>query len=276
MNHDTMHVGGRVWLWVVAWLIVAFLLLPIVIIVIVSFGNSAYLEFPPRSWSLRWYREFFTSARWLDSSILSFKIGLATCVTSTVLGTLAAIGFVRGQNRAKKAIELFLVSPMVTPSIVLALGLYFLFSAFQLLNSPIAIFLGHTVVATPLVFIIVAGALRTLNVSLDMAARSLGAGPFQALWHITLPLIRPAVTGGAAFAFLTSFDEVVIAVFLGGPQSTTLPKRMWDGVRFETDPTLTAVATLLIVLAVLVVGAAEVSRRISSRRQGGARDTATR
>src|SRR5439155_135402 len=176
-------------------------------------------------------------------ALLSLRIAAVTMVLATELGTAAAIGLTRGRFRGRRALEFFFVSPMVVPSIVLAIGLYLLFARFKLVGQPLALYLAHTVVAAPLVIVIVSAALKTTDPAIELAARSLGAGYFRTLWHVTLPAILPAVVSGAAFAFLVSFDEVVLAIFLGGPATTTLPKRMWESVRFEIDPTLTAIST---------------------------------
>jgi putative spermidine/putrescine transport system permease protein len=184
-----------------------------------------------------------------------------TTVLATVLGTAAAIGLVRGRFRGRRALEYFFVSPMVTPAIVLAIGLYLLFARLGLVGRPDALYLGHTVLAVPLVIVIVSAALRTTDPAIELAARSLGAGYFRTLWHVTLPAILPAVVSGAAFAFLVSFDEVVLAIFLGGPTTTTLPKRMWESVRFEIDPTLTAISTLLVLIPIVLLAGVEIARR---------------
>lgn len=257
---------GRALLWTFGALVVVYLLLPIVIVIPVSFNASPYMEFPPREWSFRWYRNYFSSRAWVEPTLLSLRVALVTSAFATGLGTLAAFGLVRGRFPGRRALEYFLVSPMVVPVIVLAVGLYLLFSGLHLVGRPIALYLAHTVLATPLVLIIVASNLRSYDATVEHAARSLGATYPRAIWHVTLPLIRPAVLSAGAFAFLTSFDEVVLAIFLGGPSATTLPKRMWDSVRYEIDPTLTAIASLLVLVSLLLLGGAEVLRRSAASR----------
>jgi ABC-type spermidine/putrescine transport system permease subunit II len=256
--------GGRFVLWALAGLLMVFLIAPIVVIVITSFNGTPYMEFPPRSVSLRWYANFFTSARWYDTALLSLRVALMTMIAATVLGTAAAIGIVRGSFPGRRALEAFFVSPMVVPIVVIALGFYFLFSEYRLLDTSLALFLGHTVIATPLVIIIVRAALQTTNPAMEFAARSLGANFWRSLWYVTLPSVRAAIGSAAAFAFLISFDDVVIAVFVAGPSSTTLPKRMWESIRFEIDPTLTAISSLLTGLAVIVLVAVELLLRTSA------------
>ena len=255
---------GRLALWLASALVLFYLVLPILIIVPTSFNASAYMEFPPRAWSLRWYANFFASRQWTDAAWLSLRVAVVVAAISTLLGTLAAFAIVRGRFRGRRWVEYFLLSPMVVPVIVFAIGLYFLFSRLHLVGKPLALYLGHTVLATPLVIVIVASALRSRDRSVEYAARSLGAGYFRTLWEVVLPLIRPAVLSGAAFAFLASFDEVIVAIFVGGPSATTLPKRMWDNVRNEIDPTLTAISSLLVLGSLLLLGGVELLRRFSA------------
>lgn len=244
----------------VAYATGAFLFAPMIIIVIASFNHTAYMEFPPAEWSFRWYLNFFTARQWYEPALFSFQVAIIASFNATVLGTLASVAIVRGRVPGAKALELFFISPMVVPIIVLAVGFYFMFAAVELVGNPISLYLAHTVLAIPLVIVVVTAALRTTDPSMELAARSLGAGMMKTLWHITLPSIRPAVISGAAFAFLISFDEVVIAVFLGGPTATTLPKRMWDSIKYEIDPTLLAVSSLLVLVAVVVMVGVELVR----------------
>jgi ABC-type spermidine/putrescine transport system permease subunit II len=260
VNDGRTSLGRRIlWTWCVLTLV--FLCAPIVVVAVVSFNATEFIQFPPRSWSFRWYANYFTARQWLEPTLLSLRVATVTMVLATVLGTTAAIGLVRGRFPGRRALEYFFVSPMVVPAIVLAIGLYLLFARFRLVGQPWALYLAHTVIAAPLVIVVVAAALRTTDPAIELAARSLGAGYLRALWHVTLPAILPAVVSGAAFAFLVSFDEVVLAIFLGGPAATTLPKRMWESVRFEIDPTLTAISTLLVLIPILLLAGVEVARR---------------
>jgi len=252
---------GRRLLWVHGALVLFFLCAPIAIVVVVSFNATEFIQFPPRGWSLRWYENYFTARQWLEPTLLSLRVAAVTMVFATALGTAAAIGLTRGRFRGRGALEFFLISPMVVPTIVLAIGLYLLFARFKLVGQPLVLYLAHTVVAAPLVIVIVSAALRTTDPAMELAARSLGAGYARTLWHVTLPAILPAVIAGAAFAFLVSFDEVVLAIFLGGPATTTLPKRMWESVRYEIDPTLTAISTLLVLVPILILGGVALVRR---------------
>lgn len=257
----------RAALWVFGILVGVFLIAPIIIIMITSFNDSPYMEFPPQHLSLRWYANFFGSPHWFEPALLSFRVAISTALSAAILGTMAAIGIGRGQFPLRRTLEMFFISPMVVPVVVMALGLYLLFSGIHVLGTPIALYLGDTVIATPLVIIIVLAAVRSADPAVELAARSLGAGYLGTLWHVTLPVIRPAILSGLAFAFLISFDEVIIAIFLGGPDATTLPKRMWETIRFEIDPTLTAISSLLTCAAVVILIGAEVVRRAFEGRQ---------
>ncbi len=231
--------GARVALWALCTLLIVFLIAPIIVIVITSFNGTPYMDFPPKSLSLRWYANFFSSAHWYDTALLSLRVALLTMVAATVLGTSAAIGIVRGTFPGRRALEAFFISPMVV---------------------------GHTVIATPLVIVMVRAALRTTNPAMELAARSLGADFWRSLRYVTLPSIKATIAAAAAFTFLISFDDVVIAIFVAGPDTTTLPKRMWETIRFEIDPTLTAIASMLTLVAVIVLVGVELMRRGSSDR----------
>jgi putative spermidine/putrescine transport system permease protein len=251
----------RAVLWLLCSLLLIFLIAPILIVMVTSLNPSPYMEFPPRQISLHWYENFFASAHWVQPALLSLRVAAVVTLCSTVLGTLAAIGLVRSSFRGRGALEMFLLSPMVVPVVVLALGLFFLFSSAHLLDHPVALYLGHTTIATPLVIILVRAGLRTTDPAMERAARSLGASAWRTLRYVTLPSIRESIIAGAIFSFLVSFDEVVIAIFVGGPSATTLPKQMWESIRFEIDPTLTAIASMLTLLAVAVLIGGELARR---------------
>jgi putative spermidine/putrescine transport system permease protein len=253
----------RALLWGFGALVVVFLLAPILVILIVSFNDTTLFSFPPTSWSLRWYRALWDSRSWREAGLLSLWLALAVTAASLLIGVTAAYALARSTLRSKRFVEFFLISPMIVPVVVLAIGLYVLFAPFRLIGTPAAIFLGHTLLALPVVIVIVGAAIRKVDPSIELAARACGASFPRAFWHVVLPAIRPAILSSGAFAFLTSFDEVVLVLFLGGPRTNTLPKRIWEAVKFEVDPSLTAVSTLLVVLTILALAVAEISRRAS-------------
>lgn len=237
-----------------AWcgLIFVFLMLPLVVVFPISFSDSAYLQFPPPRYSLRWYNEFLADPNWLDATWRSIKIGCVVAVAATILGTLLAFSLVRGTYPGKSLLEQFVMAPIALPSIVYSVAAYKLFSALQLVGSWQGIAVAHTIHALPLVVLVVGAALRTIDVSTEMAAQGLGASWFTAVRRITLPQIRPALVSAAFIAFISSFDELVIAMFLGGV-NVTLPKKMFDSILYEIDPTIAAVSVLQIALVVLVL-----------------------
>lgn len=255
---------GRAALWLVAGLTALFLLAPIVVIVVVSFNDAALFGFPPDRWSIRWYVALWNSRAWREAGWLSLWLGAVVALASLVIGVPAAYGLAKGRFRGRRLVEALLVSPMVVPVIVLALCLYMLFSAAGIIGSALALFLAHTLLALPVVIVIVGAAFRRLDLSIELAARSCGASFVRAFWHVVLPSVRPAVISAGAFAFLTSFDEVVLTLFLGGPRTTTIPKKIWESVKFELDPSLTAVSTILIAVSVAALVVAQVARRTQS------------
>lgn len=242
-------------------LVLFFLVAPISIIVPVSFSSSQFLQFPPPGFSLQWYREIFTGPNWTDSIITSVQVGVLTSLLATTLGVLASFGIVRGDFRGKQALYTFLLSPMIVPTIILAISIYFLYARMRLVGSLLGLTLAHTVLALPLVVVIVSAALRGFDVTLERAARSLGANEWTTFFHVTFPLLRPAIVSAAFFAFLTSFDELIIALFISGTSAVTLPKRMWDGIRLEISPAISAVSVLLIAIAVVAFVAIGILQR---------------
>jgi len=252
---------GTIGVLAVASAVLVFLIAPVVIIVFVSFSGADYLTFPPPSLSLRWYERFVGAPGWRQAIVVSAKVAGLTTVFATALGLLAALALVRGQFRYKGAVYAFLLSPMIVPTIITAIGLYFFFAKLKATGSVLAMALGHTVLALPVVVIIIAATLQGLDVRFELAALSLGASRWLALRRITLPLIAPGVLSAALFAFLTSFDELLIPLFLSGVEVQTLTVRIWNSLLLEVDPTIAAVSSFLIAVTCAVLGASAVLRR---------------
>jgi putative spermidine/putrescine transport system permease protein len=228
-----------------AWFGYAFLVLPTLVILPMSFNGTDELIFPPANWSLRQYDTFFFKADWLSATFLSFKIAIVTAVLSVAIGVSAAYGLARGQFPGRGALVLFLLSPMLIPVIVVALGLYLYFSMLGLSGSMLPIIVGHTLVAIPFVIITASSALRHIEQNVETAAMIMGASPFQVFRKVTLPLLRSGIIASALFAFLISFDEVVIAYFIGKSGFSTLPVKMFSTIQWDISPVIAAVATLL-------------------------------
>jgi putative spermidine/putrescine transport system permease protein len=246
-------------------LVFIFLVVPIVAVVPLSFNSGTFLTYPLEGFSLRWYDDFFTSPRWLPALRNSVVVGIATTAIATPLGTLAALGLVRAEFKLKSLVVGLLISPLIVPVIITAIGIYFAYSPLGLTSSRLGLVLAHTVLATPFVVVVVHATLQGFDPALWRAALSLGAPPLAVFRKIVLPLIAPGVISGAIFAFTTSFDEIVTTIFIAGPEQRTLPLQMFDGVREQISPTITAAATLLIAVSVVMLGAIEALRRRSAR-----------
>lgn len=250
---------GRALVALITALVAFYLIFPMVLTIPISFNSIERIQFPPRGLSFRWYEEFLgigrgQDTRWLTTSLLSLQIAAATAVIATVLGGLAAVPIVRRSFRGKGLVQTFLILPLVFPVIVLAVGLFFLYIPLGLLGNPLAIILGHAVLATPYVTIIIAATLKGMDESLEWASLSLGASQLRTLREVTIPLIWPGIAAGALFAFLTSFDELLIALFVSGTGSVTLPRLLWDFIRTEASPVLAVVSTLLTLFSMLFIG----------------------
>jgi putative spermidine/putrescine transport system permease protein len=256
---------GRVGLWIFACLVIVFLVAPILVVMLVSFNDTTLFELPPVRWSLRWYATLLASREWREAFWLSLWVAAVVTVLTLMLGVPAGYALARGQFLGRRLLEFALISPMVVPVIVLALGLYVLFARLGLIGRPAGLVIAHAVLALPVVIVIVGAAFRRVDASVELAARACGASFLRAFWSVSLPSVRPALISAGAFAFLTSFDEVVLALFLGGPGATTLPKRIWEAVKFELDPTLTAISTLLVLLTLLALLVAELGRANTSQ-----------
>ena len=246
-------------------LVFAFLVLPILVVVPLSFNGGSFLTYPLDGVSLRWYEEVFTTERWVRALANSLIIAVPATILATVLGTLAALGLAQTEFRGKALLSAVLISPMVVPVIITAVGMYFAYAPYGLVNSYLGLILAHTALGAPFVLITVSATLAGFNRSLIRAAASLGAPPATVFFRIIVPLILPGLVSGALFAFATSFDEVVVVLFLAGPDQRTLPRELFDGIREHVTPAITAVATLLVLMASALMLAMEMLRRRSER-----------
>ena len=257
--------AGRILSMTIVGLILLFLAFPIVVVAVVSFSSADYLTFPPPAFGLRWYRAYFGSEDWLVPTGLSLAVAASVVVLATFLGTLAALGIARLPRALRVVAAGLILSPMIVPVIVVAIGIYYAFSRYGLVGTPVGLVLAHTCLAVPFVVTSVSASLAGIDPRLEQAALSLGATPGGTFLQVTLPLIRPGVLVGALFAFITSFDELVVALFLSGSGAVTLPRRMWEDLRFSIDPTIAAVSTLTIVLTAALLGGAHLLRRHNER-----------
>jgi putative spermidine/putrescine transport system permease protein len=242
-------------------LVLLFLTAPILVILPLSFNSEPYFSYPIPGWSLRWYEHFFTSPAWQRALRNSLILATATTSLATPLGTLAALGLARPTFPLRGLVTGLLISPMVVPSVITAVGLYFFYSRLGLTGSLLGLVLAHTVLATPFVVIIVTATLAGFDATLARAAASLGARPVRAFFTVTLPLILPGVVSGGVFAFVTSFDEVVVVIFLAAVEQHTLTREMWKGIRENINPTILAVACLMAAISIVVLTSVELLRR---------------
>jgi putative spermidine/putrescine transport system permease protein len=252
----------------VAWLALIFLMLPILVIIPLSFNVEPYftftegmLAFEADAYSLKWYQEILNDDKWILAIKNSFYIGFFATIIATVLGTCAAIGLSNPSMPFQRIIMAILLSPMIVPLIITAAGMFFFYSQLNIAGTYIGIIIAHAALGTPFVIITVNAALAGFDYSLVRASMSLGASPLMTFFKVVVPLIRPGVISGALFAFITSFDEVVVVLFLAGPEQRTIPRQMFSGLREQINPTILAVATLLIIISVLMLITIEYLRR---------------
>ena len=244
--------------------VLLFLIAPILVVVPLSFNAEPYFTFTegmlrldPDAWSLRWYRGVAEDAEWHRALVNSIAVGVSATLLATLLGTLAALGLTHPAMPGRTLLTGLLISPLVTPLIISAVGMFFFYSQVRLAQTHLGLILAHTALGSPFVVITVSATLSGFDPNLMRAAASLGAGPLTAFRRIQLPLIAPGVVSGALFAFATSFDEVVTVLFIGGLEQRTIPRQMWSGIREEISPAILAVATFLFVFALLFMATVE-------------------
>ena len=248
---------GRAALVLVAGLVLVFLALPTLVVVPVSLSPTDYLSFPPKGLTLHWYHQFLTDEKWVRATLLSLRIGLTVTVVSTVVGTMASLALVRGLRGGGPLINALVTAPLIVPTIVYAIAILLFFSKIGVSGTFWGFVLAHSALAVPYVVLIVSAALYRFDSSIELAAQSLGASRFQAIWYVTLPVVRPALATGAIFAFLTSFDDATVSFFLANLSDVTLPRKMFENLQFFVSPVLAVVATLLTLFTLVLFGAAQ-------------------
>ncbi|KUO14303.1 ABC transporter permease [Streptomyces dysideae] len=260
--------AGRIALTTVATVILLFLALPIAVILVTSFSNNAFASFPPDAWTLNWYKALFADgSKWPAALSLSALVAALSTVFSLIIGVTAATALTRSELPLRSAVYALVLGPLVIPQIVTALGLFLLFEPAAMLGSPIAIALGHTVLASPIAVLILIATLRGIDERLEDAAASMGAGRLTIARKITFPLAAPGMIAAAIFSFITSFDEFYISQFLSSVDTVTLPVQVYNSLTFEIDPSVTAVSAILIAFAILALGLVALARWIGSGRQ---------
>lgn len=244
------------WTWLlrlVVTLVLLFLIAPVAIIVTTSFSGSSLMSFPPKSWGLDWYRKFLTDGDWQRAIVVSLKVAPLATLLATTAGFFASLALIRGKFKGKTVIYGFMLTPMIVPTIITAIAFYFTFAKFGAAGSIFAMALGHAILALPLVVIILTASLQGLDERYERAALSLGASPTYTMMRITIPLAAPGLISASLFAFLFSFDELLISLLLAGSKVQTLTVRVWNSIQLDVDPTIAAVSSFLIVVTVLVL-----------------------
>lgn len=250
--------GQRLWLYVFAVIVMILLVIPTLIVIPMSFSDSQYLEFPPETWSFRWYRNYFGSSEWMQATKTSFLVAGMTMLVATPVGVLAAYGLHASKVRFVRAAFLVLLTPMMVPVVLVAIGAFYAYVQMNLLYTRTGLVLAHSVLALPMVVIVTGSALKTFDMNLEIAARSLGAPRWLAFLTVTLPQIKFAVITSALLAFLTSFDEVVVAMFLSGGDNPLLTRNMFNALRDQIDPTIAAISTLMVLVTTLLMVLAQI------------------
>ena len=252
-----------------------FLIAPILVIIPLSFNAEPYFTFTEgmmsldrEAYSVRWYKDIATNPQWIFSAKNSIIVATSSTVIATVLGTLAALGLSQSHMPYRPLVMGVLISPMIVPLIISAAGMFFFYSKIGLSQTMPGLILAHAVLGTPFVVITVTATLAGFDHSLTKAAQSLGSGTSRTFFKIQMPLILPGVVSGALFAFITSFDEVVVVFFLAGFEQRTIPRQMWAGIREQISPTILAVATILVCVSILLLTTVELLRRRNERLRG--------
>ncbi|KOF52889.1 ABC transporter permease [Achromobacter sp. DMS1] len=250
-------------LWWIVLLVLAFLAAPAFLMIPLSFDSGSGLTWPPKGFSLQWYEQMFTSAVWMQAITRSLIVGVGTGLLAMLIGTPAAFLLVRADLRGKSAMLAFVLSPIVVPRMIIAVGMFYFFARVGLVGSSIGLILAHTVVAVPYVVITMMAVLRNYDTRLDLAAQSLGAGPWATLRFVTFPILAAGLMSSFLFAFATSFDELTIALFATGGLNATLPKQFWDEVTLQISPVIAAVSTCLFLFIATLIWLADRLRRRS-------------
>ena len=249
-------------------IVLLFLISPIIAIMPLSFNSETFFSYPMPGYSLRWYEDFFFNERWMSALKMSFIVAIAATALATTLGTIAALGLSRANFPAKSTVMAVLISPMIVPIIISAVGMFKFYAEMNLAGTLLGVVLAHTALATPFVVITVTATLSAFDKTLIRAGASCGAPPYTVFFKVMMPLILPGMISGALFAFVTSFDEVVVVLFLASPEQRTLPLQMFAGIRELISPTITAAATVLVLFSTALLITVELLRRRSEKLRG--------
>jgi len=256
VSETHIRLKDRLWLYIISFVVLFLLIVPSLVVIPMSFSDSQYLEFPPKNWSLRWYENYFSSGQvgmgfndWIGATWTSVKVAVLTIFVATPIGTMAAYGLINSGTKVRTILFPIMISPMMIPVILVAIGLFYFYVQFKMVNSILGLVLGHSLVAMPLVLIIVLSALKNYDMNQEKVARSLGASRLRAFFEITLPQIKFSIISASLISFLTSFDEVIISLFVAGGDNSTITRAMFLALRDQIDPTIAAISTILIIIS---------------------------
>ena len=256
VSETHIRLKDRLWLYIISFVVLFLLIVPSLVVIPMSFSDSQYLEFPPKNWSLRWYENYFSSGQvgmgfndWIGATWTSVKVAVLTIFVATPIGTVAAYGLINSGSKVRTVLFPIMISPMMVPVILVAIGLFYFYVQFKMVNSILGLVLGHSLVAMPLVLIIVLSALKNYDMNQEKVARSLGASRLRAFFEITLPQIKFSIISASLISFLTSFDEVIISLFVAGGDNSTITRAMFLALRDQIDPTIAAISTILIIIS---------------------------
>jgi putative spermidine/putrescine transport system permease protein len=245
------------------------MLAPIVIVVILAFSGDGYLHFPPSSLSLQWFARLFGDVQWQRAMLTSLIIGVIACVVSTTIGFFCAYAFLRAEFPGKKLLLSLMLTPIIVPNIITAIAMYYLAGKLRLIGNLLWLGLCHAVIAMPIVLLILLSALQAVDPNLERAALGLGSGRLRVFFRVVLPIALPGVMSAALFAFLASFDELLISLFLAGVRTQTLPVRIWNSLNLQVEPTIAAVSAFLIAVSCVILGVDGVLRHRRGQRRVG-------
>lgn len=261
LNYDQLG-GLKYALMAIVVAVCIFLALPVLFIVLLSFGSSQWMVFPPPGWTLRWYQQLFDDPRWLDAAFTSLELGLMVTALAVTLGFLASYALVRGRFVGRGALRALFITPMVMPVVVVAVALYSLYLRIGLAGTWIGFVVAHTILAFPFAVISISNSLERFDKAIEDAAILCGASWFRAIFSITLPSIRLGLVSAALFSFLVSWDEVVVAIFMASPTLQTLPVKIWGALRQDLSPVIAAASSILVILTLVMMIIASRLRRM--------------
>ncbi|MBU3113231.1 ABC transporter permease [Clostridium lacusfryxellense] len=257
------------WLAIIAILILLFIILPILVLIPLSFTSLNYFKFPPTGFSLKWYQDFLQNEEWVECFFRSLEVACLTAILAIIIGTLASLAVTRINFKHKKAFMALMVAPMVIPVVIIGVALYNFYAPLKLNNTIMGLVLSHTLIAIPIVFITLTAGLKGVDSNIELAAAGLGSKPIGVFFKIILPQIKPSMLSACLFAFITSLDEITVTIFLSGTKTKTLPIAMWESMRNNITPTIASVSTILIFGTIISFMLPELFRLLFRKRNLG-------